>query len=98
MKNQETDNSNNQKAGCISFFKNGTTNQQMKLGALFEVLKYSQRYHNDKVLIITDYKYVMNNFVEGATEIVKGDWIVSCESGTWFIPDKVFRKIYERCD
>ena len=36
--------------------------------------------------------------VEGAMEIVKGDWIVSCESGTWFIPDKVFRKIYERCD
>lgn len=36
--------------------------------------------------------------VEGAMEIVKGDWIVSCESGTWFIPDKVFRKTYERCD
>lgn len=33
--------------------------------------------------------------VEGAMEIVKGDWIVSCESGTWFIPDKIFRQTYE---
>jgi len=32
------------------------------------------------------------NTVEGAMEIVKGDWIVSCESGTWFIPDKIFRR------
>lgn len=36
--------------------------------------------------------------VEGAMEIVKGDWIISCESGTWFIPDKVFRQTYKRCD
>lgn len=35
------------------------------------------------------------NTVEGFMEIVKGDWIVSCESGTWFIPDRIFRQTYE---
>lgn len=53
----------------------GKTNQQMELGALFEALKYSQRYHKDKVLIITDSKYVMNIFVEGwIYGWLKRDW------------------------